>query len=205
MQARVTFPSSFASLWHTAKSAILVLFGMLWCSAACAAEIEHIEVRQADLFYHVELTATTNVSRDLLYSLITDYPRYTEYSPRIIRSVLQPLPNTPDAVLTVIGRACIWWLCRDLVKISWVTETPPTGVEFEIVPGTGDFSAGHEKLVFVASGPGTVLHYQADLKIKFASRAPAFIGVWLIRKFIRSELEDTLAGIERAAALRSAD
>lgn len=205
MQARVTLAPSFASLRHTAKTAILVLFGMLWCSAACAAEIERIEVSQADLFYHVELTATTNVSHDLLYSLITDYPRYTEYSPRIIRSVLQPLPDTPDAVLMVIGRACIWWLCRDLVKISRVTETPPTGVEFEIVPDTGDFSAGHEKLVFVASSPGTVLHYQADLKIKFASRAPAFIGVWLIRKFIRSELEDTLAGIERAAALDSAD
>ena len=178
---------------------------MAWSSAACAGEIQRLEVRQADLFYHVEFSASANVSHELMYSLITDYQRYSEYSPTIIRSESQSLPNTPDVVLTVIGRACIWWLCRDLVKISRVTETPPFTVEYELIPGAGDFSAGHERLEFHPSGSDTTLHYEADLKIKFASRAPAFISVWLIRRFVRSELELTLAGIERAAAVDSTD
>ena len=203
MRATATFSSLSSRLWHRARSIIHLLFGLLWCSAPWAGEIQHIHVSQTNLVYHVEFTASTDLSRERMYALITDFPRYTEYSPRIIRSVFQPLPESRDLVLSVTGRACIWWLCRDLVKISRVTETPPTEIAFEVVPNTGDFSAGHEKLKFHSSGQGSVLHYQANLKIKFASRAPAFIGVWLIRKFIRSELEKTLAGIERAAALDS--
>ena len=203
MQATATFSSLSSRLWHRARSIILLLFGLLWCSAPWAGEIQHIHVSQTNLVYHVEFTASTDLSRERMYALIADFPRYTEYSPRIIRSVFEPLPESRDLVLSVTGRACIWWLCRDLVKISRVTETPPTGIAFEVVQNTGDFSAGHEKLKLHSSGQGSVLHYQANLKIKFASRAPAFIGVWLIRKFIRSELEKTLAGIERAAALDS--
>ena len=203
MRATATFSSLSSRLWHRARSIIHLLFGLLWCSAPWAGEIQHIHVSQTNLVYHVEFTASTDLSRERMYALIADFPRYTEYSPRIIRSVFEPLPESRDLGLSVTGRACIWWLCRDLVKLSRVTETPPTEIAFEVVPNTGDFSAGHEKLKLHSSGQGSVLHYQANLKIKFASRAPAFIGVWLIRKFIRSELQKTLAGIERAAALDS--
>lgn len=185
---------------RTAFSIVVCLWVGLVAGAG-AAQVESAKVERDGAYYHVDFAVTLEGRVDRLRRLLTDYERLQELSTTMVESRLLRGRSGADARIEVVLRPCVLIVfCKTLTKVSDSTvEAGGERIRYDAVPGRGDFETASESIVMKqlsrAGAPAIHLRYTAVLRPAFS--VPAFVGPWLIRRAILSDLEETSRRVEQ--------
>jgi hypothetical protein len=171
-------------------------------AAAQAGRILDSSVTLDDGVYSISVAARIAAPADTVYRFITDYDRLTTINTairesRIIRT------DGPDRhrVRTVI-RACILFFCRSVLQVQDMERHAGHRLVAVIIPEASDFRQGRAEWRLAGAGADTTMYFEAKLEPAFW--VPPVIGPWLFRNKIVSELLESAAHMEAAAAGQAA-
>jgi hypothetical protein len=178
---------------------LLVLVAVLAAGTARAAVVESLDVVRQAQRYQVDLNAVLDVPAPAAYAAFADPANLPLINPSVRRA--QVIGRGADGLrLYTEVRVCAAWYCRDLRQVQDMHYAPrPDGGDLSaaVLPQAGDFRFGAAGWQFRAAGPRTRLHFHAELEPAFW--IPPLLGPWLVERSLRSEAQNTSAGIERRA------
>jgi hypothetical protein len=161
---------------------------------ACAGEIRESSVTLADGVYRITVDARIAAPPGAVYRAITDYDHLSRINGSIVESrIVRTFGPDRHRVRSVI-RACILFFCRSVLQVQDIARHGQRRVEADILPELSDFRYGRAVWQLEADGPGTLMHFTAQLEPAFW--VPPLIGPWLFEHKIVSELLESTAAIE---------
>ena len=182
------------------KAAVAAL--LLMPAIAAAGRILDSSVTLDDGVYTISVEARIAAPADTVFHFITDYDHLNTINTairesRIIRT------DGPDRhrVRTVI-RACILFFCRSVLQVQDMERHSGHRLVADIIPELSDFRQGRAEWRLADAGDATTMNFDAELEPAFW--VPPIIGPWLFRNKIVSELLESAAHMEAAAAGQAA-
>jgi len=165
---------------------LLSLFLWILSFQAAAAEVV---VNYEEGRYHIQFMLETTLPPHDVYSKLTNYNHLDQINPSILESKL--LGMEPDGTRRVYSmmRGCVMFFCENLRRVERVQERSPNLIVSEILPELSDFKSGRSQWRILPSETGSQIFFEAMLEPKRPLKV--FIGVWLVKKSIRKELELT--------------
>jgi hypothetical protein len=165
---------------------LLSLF--LWALSFQATAAE-IVVNYEEGRYHIQFMLDTTLSPHEVYSKLTNYNHLNQINPSILESKLLGIePNGTRRVYSMM-RGCVMFFCENLRRVERIQERSPRLIVSKILPELSDFKSGHSQWRILPSKTGSQIFFEAMLEPKRPLKV--FIGVWLVKKSIRKELEFT--------------
>ncbi|MES1924651.1 SRPBCC family protein [Salinisphaera sp. T31B1] len=175
-------------------SALAILGGSMASPLARAMQIERMDVERNGDRFTVRAAMVLKVAEPSAFAAATDYERLPEYNPSILSS-----RRLGDDRLRSDMRLCAAWFCKTVRQTLTVTEQPPTAIDMQVVPGSGDLKQGSAHWRFLPAGEGhTRLAFEADIQPAFW--VPPLVGGYLVARELRRQAEITGRAIERLAA-----
>lgn len=168
---------------------------------AGAAEIIEARVDRIEDRYHVDFVVMIDGDAERLRRIITDYANLKALSPSVVGSRLLSGHSGGNARIEVTLRPCVLIVfCKSITKVSDShVESDSKRVRYVMVPGLSDFEEGNETITMTRVQTDGAEHvrfaYAAVLKPDFY--VPPFVGPWLIRRAIISDLEATSRRVEQ--------
>lgn len=185
-------PTTFCSL-------ALVLAGA--AVQARAASIDLLSVSHSASRYTIEMRVELGVPARRAYAVFANLEDLRTLNPDVQQAkVLSRGPDGTVELYSVI-RACVLWYCRSLRETQRMKFVPsPDGGEVyaKVLPQGGDFRNGRAHWMFRGSGTRTILEMTAEFEPAF--RVPPLIGPWLVKRWLRREIERTAANLGRLSA-----
>jgi len=172
---------------------------MLLAAPAGAADVQQAQVDRSGGGYRVYFEVVMRGAPGALMDMLTDYERLAALSPAVRDIQVEAItPGEPGRIEVTLRPCVLMVFCKTMVKVSEVFIDRDAGrIEYDAVPGQGDFLEARERVSVSAEGDDHVrFSYRAELRPGFS--VPPFIGPWLIRRQILNELRATSRNAERA-------
>lgn len=169
--------------------------------AAGAARLVSAGVNVTENHYRIDAVMTLNAELEPVKRIVTDYGRFAELSPSVVRSRVISGRTGRDARIEVMFRPCVLVIfCRTITKVSDVRIEPDgRRMRYLTVPRLSDFHQGIETVTLTDHSEGGTprvrFEYSAMLTPKFF--VPPFVGAWLIRRQIAADLKASGLRVER--------
>lgn len=171
----------------------------LTAGAACAEELQALEVARRYGEYRIHADAILDAPADRVLVLLTDYAGLGRLNPAIRRAERLPDPRPGVARVRTVVESCVLLFCRELVRVEDVHAVGPGRLQATILPGAGDFESGVTLWRLLALEDGRCrLVYQSRLRPAFW--VPPLIGPAMIRRSVDRGLRTTLHNLERLAS-----
>jgi hypothetical protein len=169
--------------------ALLLLATHAWAAQVVRADFDHQGNR-----YRVEFEAHVAAEAANVRILLSDYDGLARLSDTVVDSRRLPERGGTPRV-RIVQRACVFIFCRTLARTMSVESHPDGDVLALTEPETSDYLDVRERWQVIAQAGGdTRVRYRGEFVPRFF--VPPLIGPWLIRSFLRAELEATAARIE---------
>lgn len=171
-----------------------MIAALLLAGATAAAPV--IEVSSARGAYVVEVDATIDVPRPVVWKLLTDYQNLDRLSDSIRRSGVVERAADGTVVVDTFTHTCFGPFCRTLRHRQRVTETPVERIVSVTDAAHSDFADGRAEWLLHDAGSGTRIVYL--MRVRPTIFVPPLIGPRMVRYGIRREVRALLAGLERS-------
>lgn len=173
-----------------------MIFALLLVGATAAAPV--VEVSSARGVYFVEVDATIDVPRTVVWALLTDYQHLNRLSDSIRRSSVVERAADGAVVVDTVTHACFGPFCRTLRHRQRVTETPLEQIVSVTDPAHSDFADGRAEWLLHDAGSGTRIVYL--MRVRPTVFIPPLIGPRMVRLGMRREVRALFEGLERRGA-----
>lgn len=174
-------------------AAILVFF---IGTTAHGASILNAEVTHEAGRYTVRFEVLVDADVAKVRRQLTDYAGYHRLSDVIVESRVLAVHDNGRHRVRFVFQACALFFCRHFVKLADI-ETLADGAVMLTDPRESDFHSAEEHWHIEALAHQTRIRYDARFVPNFF--VPPLIGPWLIRMYIRDELETTARRVEALA------
>jgi Polyketide cyclase / dehydrase and lipid transport len=167
--------------------------------------IDRLSVAQTGARYTIEMRVHLDVPARAAYAVFAnpDNLRKLNSDVREARIVAHGPRGAIDLYSRI--RVCVLWLCRAMHQTQRMTFIPSSDggeVDATVLPSGGDLREGRAQWTFSRAGAGTRLDMRAQLEPAF--RVPPLIGPWLVKRWLRGQVELTATNLERLARAQPA-
>jgi len=167
---------------------------------ASAISLDRLSVAQTGRRYTIEMRVHLDVPAHAAYRVFANLDNLRKLNSDVqeARVVGRGPPGTVDLYSRI--RVCVLWLCRALretQRMTFVSSSDGGEVYARVLPLGGDLREGYAQWTFRRAGAGTRLEMTAQLEPAF--RVPPLIGPWLVKRWLRGQVELTAANLERLA------
>lgn len=178
---------------------IVFLAAGLLAEPAAAVELHHLDIRTGKGSYQVDMAFSVAAQPALVIALLTDYG----FPDRLNADVTAREVLGENDGLTRVRtefRGCALFMCEDVTLVQDVAVSAGT-ITADVVPGSGDFSAGRLEWQIDRDGTGgSRIEFRANMEYEFFVM-PVF-GRVLLRNRLRQQLMKTAENLEAAASRR---
>ncbi len=170
----------------------------LHCIQAVAGEIKHVNVQYQDGTYSLELDMVIEAKQPDAWKIITDYENLDRINTAIIKSeILNRDQNKLKHRL--VTNTCILIFCNQVTLVEDIEEINNTSIVTRIDPTQSDFYFGITEWHLYPEGQNqTRIIYRKQMKPAFW--IPPIIGTALVKRKLRTEIENSIRQIEILAA-----
>jgi len=163
-----------------------------------AAKIQTLSISQDADNYKIIFDAEVNVPAPAVFEILADYDRLYRLSPIITEVSVYPGPDGRGERVRSVLKACLLFVCQELVQVEDVTEPGEGRIVGDMVPAESDFRRGHCEWRITDKGSRTHLHYEATRTINF--RVLPLIGPWVLKRAMREHLRASIVTLEQLIA-----
>ena len=175
-----------------------IVIGLLLTAAVTGAEVRRAEVNYADGLASIDAQVLLDAGVDEIRAILIDYDRMHRMSATFTGSEVLERYSPKRAKRKVTIRTCVVLFCFDLDMVEQAEEREGNEFVATIVAHESDFHGGQSTLQLTEQPDGTTLvlvdsFQQPQLWI------PPIIGLLLVKKKMRAELEDFMERLEALA------
>lgn len=169
---------------------------------AGAGEVTSFKLEPSGDGYRLKTLGRIEVPREQVWRVLTDYADLHLVSPRILESEL--LAVSADGVLRVrtLNRLCFLAFCRNLRHVQLIRELGHGDFESRSVAAESDLSRGYARWRLHDRGRETDLEIDFSFAMESYSWLPSFVTRFVANAALKSDSQELIEGIERAARAR---
>jgi len=162
-----------------------------------AVQSNTINIHRSDVDYYrgqivIDYRLTLPVNPQKVKNLLNDYDHFDQISRLITRSHVRHEKNN-KIILYQELRPCLLGFCYQLSKEQQLFTNVNGSVSAVFTPKQRYFDSGFEQWHISSDEQGTSIEYTVNVTPSFS--IPPFIGTWLLRKFIDSEINTVAKNI----------
>ncbi len=177
---------------------LLVGLVSLYSLQASAGEVVHVNVQYHEGTYSLELEMVIEAKQPDVWNIITDYENLDRINTTIIKSeILQREQNKLKHRL--VTNTCILFFCNQVTLVEDIEEIDNTSIFTRINPAQSDFYFGTTEWQLHPEGQNHT-RVKDRKKMKPAFWIPPIIGPALVKRKLRTEIENSIRQIEILAA-----
>lgn len=178
---------------------LLIITLVISRNPAWGAEITKLEVRRDGTQY--EVSVILRVQAQDVFSIFTDYNRWTQLSPLVTESTLLSSQDDHHYRVRSVTQLCFLFLCRDIKQIHNITEIERHEILLYTEPDAESFRYAAVRWRIEELPRYTVI--TLDARISPAFWVPPVLGPWLLERHVYRLTMDFATSMERLAPLRS--
>jgi len=183
---------------HKQLARLTLLLIVAW--PAQAGDLVDIQVTHQHDRYTITMDALLLALPKQSWDVMRDYTNLPAINNSIHNTkIIDHTPSTNTSRVASVVKVCVWFFCRELQQTQDMRAQHKGDafmVEATVIPEHSDFHHGYGQWQFRPHAIGTHMHFTATLEPDFW--IPPIIGPWLIKRKMRSEAMETIAGIEAA-------
>jgi len=169
----------------------MAIFSLLVASMSGFLHESKITYQRHEIDYYdgrilVDYRVKIDISARTLRATLTDYEKFNELSPLIVKSK-RTTENGKEKISQTL-RPCVLGVCYSLEKNQIILLDNNGKITAKVIPEQSHFDSGFEQWFVESTNEGTFLNYHSDLTPKFV--VPPIIGPMLLRKVIHQELNE---------------
>ena len=167
------------------------------------AELMRLDVSRDKSLISVAAAVHIDVPMQHVYERLSDYDGLAQMSQRFREARVES--HAPDGSQLIYTRVegCVWFLCREVERYARLQGNGTDRLEATVQPEGSDFEYGYEQWQLIETNSGTTVEYTHELRPKFW--VPPVIGVWAIKRALRSDALKAGQGLEWQASVDSAE
>lgn len=170
----------------------------LWCGAACSADVPRLSVEYENREFIVTAELVLRAPRSAVFRVLSDYPGWVRLNRNITDSAVLPPKIGGQVRVRSSTRACLLFLCRDIVQAQAVTLHDDSELVAVTDPEADNLRQGWVRWRLSDRGSSTYVRLDARLAPDFW--LPPLIGPWSVRSVLRGQVLETAVNLERLAA-----
>ncbi|MDH5631690.1 MAG: SRPBCC family protein [Gammaproteobacteria bacterium] len=174
-----------------------LLLAVLLTSVAGATTLVTTDVQHRNGRFHIRFSTIIDAPYERISALMDSYQRWPQWSGFVKQVNILDRPDTNTTLLKLELNTCYLLFCQSMTKIQTVTRTAPGKLLTMISLDRQDFRYARELWQIQASGPRTLLTYDAVLEPAFY--IPPIFGPWLVKSGIQKELRRSTQRLEQIA------
>jgi len=168
-----------------------------------AAEVQTLHISQDGDSFKIIFDAEVNAPAPAVFGILADYGRLYRLSPIITQVSVYPGPDGRGERVRSVLRACLLFVCQELVQVEDVMEPGEGRIVGDMVSAESDFRSGHCEWRITVRGSRTHLHYEAARTINVW--VVPLIGSWVIKRAMREHLSSSIVALEQLIADKAKD
>jgi hypothetical protein len=165
---------------------------------ACPAEIPRLSVDYENREFIVTAELVLRATRSAVFRVLSDYPGWVRLNRNITDSALVTPGLRGQVRVRSRTRACLLFLCRNIVQTQVVTHHDGTELVAVTEPEADSLRQGWVRWRLDDRGTSTYVRLDARLAPDFW--LPPLIGPWSVRSVLRGQVLETAHNLERLAA-----
>jgi hypothetical protein len=162
-----------------------------------AAELTYLDVSRDNRTISVAAEVNIDAPLQQVYAILSDYEGLSQMSERFREARVGNQAADGSLLIYTRVEGCVWFLCRDVERYSRLLGNGTNRLEVTVLPEGSDFEYGYEQWRLFETRKGTTVEYAHELRPKFW--VPPVIGVWVIKRALRSDALKVAQHIEQSA------